>query len=297
MAIVLGIAGCSTRAAQGPTQELPLLTATVEATQPPEWSPPPSDEPGDKSSVDPSSPAKPQPATLAVEQGVQQVARTAIVGALLIDRGTGETLISENSDRQFAAGSLVKLLIGVDALERHPSDDVVRRRVTLMIQLSDDDIASRFWVTEGGSAIISRMRVTMGLRSTEQPVPASRWGNTLVNANDLARIYDYIMTRATSADRLTIVEAMAAATSSGADGFKQHFGIPTATKGTGLQWAVKQAWATDSVNHKAVHSTGLVGKNWRYVVIVLTEHPARQSWDVATKSVTKGAQAAVSVVE
>jgi hypothetical protein len=295
MAIVLGIAGCSTHAAQGPTQELPLLTATVETTPPPgEWSPPPSDI---KSLEVQPSPARPQDGGPTVEQGVKRVAKSAVAGAVAIDRDTGKEIISENGDRQFAAGSLVKLLIGMDALERHPSDPSARRRVTLMIQLSDDEIANSFWVAGGGAAIVSRMRVTMGLQSTEPPVPASRWGNTLVSANDLARIYDYIMTRATSADRLTIVEAMAAATSSGADGFKQHFGIPTATKGTELQWAVKQAWATDSVNHKAVHSTGLVGKNWRYVVIVLTEHPARQSWDVATKSVTKGAQAAVSVVE
>jgi hypothetical protein len=294
MAIVLGIAGCSSRAAHGPTQELPLLTATVEATQPPEMSPPSNDAPGGMSSVDPQSPAKPQPSKVAVEQGVQRVAKTAIVGAVLVDRGTGETLISENGDRQFAAGSLVKLLIGVDALVRHPTDDMVRRRVTLMIQLSDDDIASRFWVAEGGPAIVSRMRVAMGLRSTEPPVPSSRWGNTLVSANDIALVYDHILTKATAADRLTIVEAMAAATSSGADGFKQHFGIPSAT---GQQWAIKQAWATDSLNHKAVHSTGLVGNLWRYVVIVLTEHPAKQSWDAATRSVTNGTQVVMSFVE
>lgn len=229
----------------------------------------------------------------AVSQDVRRVARTATVGAVLIDRAAGETLIAENGDRQFAAGSLVKLLIGADALVRNPSDNTVRRRVTLMIAHSDDQIANGFWVAEGGTAIISRMRVTMGLRSTEPPVPSSRWGNTLISANDMALVYDYILTKATAADRLTIVEAMAAASSIGADGFKQHFGIPSATE---LQWAIKQAWATDSANRKAVHSTGLVGRNWRYVVIVLTEHPARQSWDAATRSVTAGAEVAVSLL-
>jgi hypothetical protein len=295
MAIVLGIAGCSTHAAQGPTQELPLLTATVEATQPPsEPSSPPHDEPGAKSPVASAlSPEQPLPSRAAVQRGVQRVAKTASVGAVVIDRDTNRTVISENGDRQFAAGSLVKLLIGMDALVRHPTDPAVRRRVSLMIQLSDDQLANGFWVAEGGVAIVSRMRQAMGLQSTEQPVPATRWGNTLITANDMARIYDYILNQATPADRLTIVEAMASAPSNGADGFKQHFGIPSAT---GLQWAIKQAWATDSASRKAVHSTGLVGQNWRYVVIVLTEHPANQSWDAATRSVTAGAEVALSVV-
>jgi hypothetical protein len=293
MAIVLGIAGCSTHAAQGPTQELPLLTATVEAEPSPAWSPLPASPvpsegrpPGSKSSA-----VKPATSRPSVAQGVQKLAKVALVGAVIIDRDANETLVSENGDRPFAAGSLVKLLIGVDALVRHPGDETVRRRVSRMIQYSDDPTASAFWMSEGGASIVSRMRVKMGLQSTQPPVPVSRWGNTLVTADDMARIYDYILTKATAADRTTIVEAMAAAASVGSDGFKQHFGIPSATR---MPWAIKQAWATDSADHKAVHSTGLVGKNWRYVVIVLTEHPARTSWDAATKSVTAGAQAALS---
>jgi hypothetical protein len=293
MAIVLGIAGCSTHAAQGPTQELPLLTATVEAEPPPEWSPPPSAPPSAVANGAKPTTSVKRRATGAptVQQGVQKLAKTALVGSVVIDRDANETLVSENGDRQFAAGSLVKLLIGMDALVRHPGDGSVGRKVTMMIQYSDDPTASAFWMSEGGAAIVTRMRVKMGLQSTQPPVPVSRWGNTMITANDMARIYDYILTKATPADRTTIVEAMAAAASTGSDGFKQHFGIPSATK---MPWAIKQAWATDSEDHKAVHSTGLVGKNWQYVVIVLTEHPVRTGWDAATKSVTAGVQAALA---
>jgi hypothetical protein len=294
VAIVLGIAGCSNHAAQGPTQELPLLTATVEATQPSESSPPSPGAPGPVGVPSEKKPTARQPVKTSVTLGVQRVTKSAVVGAVVIDRDTHETITSENADRQFAAGSLVKLLIGLDALIRHPDDPNVRRRVTTMIKFSDDQIANGFWSVEGGGTIVSRMRERMGLQSTEPPIPVSRWGNTLVTANDMARIYDYILTQATAADRLVIVEAMAAASSSGSDGFKQHFGIPSATE---MPWAIKQAWATDSADKKAVHSTGLVGQNWRYVVIVLTEHPRGQTWDAATRSVTAGAQVVLSTLE
>ncbi|MBP2320140.1 hypothetical protein JOF56_000525 [Kibdelosporangium banguiense] len=222
------------------------------------------------------------------------MSRSAVASAVVVDRETGDTILAENADRPFAAGSLVKLLIGWDALHRHRGDKMVRDRVFKMIQASDDPTASSFWVSEGGTSIITRTRTVMGLRSTEPPVPSTRWGNTTVTANDMARIYDYIMTQAEEFERDTILDAMKTASKAGADGFKQHFGIPSATK---PPWAVKQAWATDSEDHRLTHSTGFVGENLRYVVIVLTEHPPGQSWDVATRSVTAGAAAIMSKLE
>ncbi|MET0234565.1 MAG: serine hydrolase [Kibdelosporangium sp.] len=290
MAIVLGIAGCSTHAARVPAPELPLLTATAGATQlPSEWGPPPIE-----ASSPPVSPSVRPALKESVELAVRRVSKAAVAATVVIDRDNDNAIVSENADRQFAAGSLVKLLIGMDALTRHPGDEKVRRRVSTMIQYSDDPTANSFWVSEGGTEIISRMSVRMGLQATEPPTPATRWGSTLVTANDMARIYGYIMTKADETHRDTIIKAMASAPSAGSDGFKQHFGIPAATKSS---WAIKQAWATDLADRKLTHSTGLVGENWRYVVIVLTEHPAKQGWDTATKSVTAGAALAMSTLD
>ena len=40
-----------------------------------------------------------------------------------------------------------------------------------------------------------------------------------------------------------------------------------------------------------LHSTGLVGDGWRYIVVVLTEHPLGISWAAGRKSVTAAAKA------
>jgi hypothetical protein len=291
LAIVLGVAGCSARAPREVPRELPLLTATTSASATSsEWSPPP--EPESDSVPDPGDTARDggtADAKVNVQEHVRRIDKTAVSATVVVDRVDHVTLLSQNGDRQFAAGSLVKLLIGVDALLRHPDDSTVRRKVTTMIRLSDDPLANEFWTNEGGPAIVNRMRARMDLRSTEPPKPATRWGSTLITANDIARIYDYIMVKAGKAEREIIVDAMAVAASTGSDGFAQHFGIP---EGVGkLPWAVKQAWTTDLDGLKSTHSTGFVGKNWRYEVILLTEHQAGRSWDTATRSVTVAAQA------
>jgi hypothetical protein len=221
-----------------------------------------------------------------IEHVVQDWARSSAVAAVVIDRETGETLVSEHADRAFNAGSLVKLLIALDALESHPDDTPLRRRVFLMIQFSDDPIASSFWVSEGGTSIITRMSGKLGL-DARPPARPGQWGDTKITANDLVKIYDHLLTEAPVADRRTILDAMAATSPSGADGFKQHFGIPY---GLGKPWAVKQAWTNNSQN-KSAHSTGFVGPNWRYMVVLLTEYPLSVSWPVATRAVSEAAAA------
>lgn len=266
-----------------PTPELPLSTTQLDT--------------GTSVASDPAAPVPtptpPKTYSVNVEQAVQRVARSSAVAAVVVDRETGDTLVSENADRPFNAGSLVKLLIALDALESDPDNDMLRKRVFLMIRLSDDPIASSLWASEGGTSIIERMSDRLGLSHTRPPARPGQWGDTEISANDLVKIYDYLLTEAPEADRATILDAMAATTPSGTDGFKQHFGIPS---GIGKPWAVKQAW-TNNPQNKSAHSTGFVGAKSRYIVVLLTEYPLNVPWPFATMGVTEAATAVAPLVK
>jgi hypothetical protein len=47
----------------------------------------------------------------------------------------------------------------------------------------------------------------------------------------------------------------------------------------------------------SVHSTGLVGKDWKYIVVVLTEYPPSKNWTTPTKAVTTGVQALAPILK
>ncbi|RSM89492.1 hypothetical protein DMH04_05730 [Kibdelosporangium aridum] len=294
-AATLGLIGCAaTKAGPEPLQELPLQTGSAEQSQVPSDGPAPVNAP-------PGNPAPPKIPLekLDVQQVVREFSRNAAAAAVVVDHDAGTTLISQDADRQFYAGSLVKLLVGVDAITRTASSAATRREVIRMIEVSDDDICSHFWVQNGGGqAIIGRMSKLMGLQATEPPkTRAGQWGDTLITANDVVRIYDYILNDAPSVVRMALLGGLTGAAKYGADGFNQYFGIPAVLKEH--RWAIKQAW-TDNDQAVSVHTTGLIGgggDDWQYTVILLTEHPRPQTYDVATRSVTSAARAVSSLLE
>ncbi|MGQ0838004.1 hypothetical protein [Actinokineospora sp.] len=225
-----------------------------------------------------------QPATLTA--AVRAVQQSATVGVLVLDRDTGTEIVAEGADRQFRSASLVKLLIAIDVL-RTGADTETRARIRTMLTLSDDAIASNLWVRAGGSALVTRTAGALGLSGTRPPATPGRWGDVLLTARDMGRVYTHVLTDLPAADRTLIVNALADAPRHAADGFDQHFGIPDGLSG---QWAVKQGWS-DCPTDIVLHSTGLVGPHWRYVVVLLTEHPVSVRWRTAAQSVTAGAQA------
>lgn len=208
------------------------------------------------------------------------------VGALVIDRASGDELLAIEPDRPFRSASLVKLLIAIDALEREPAEPE-RKRLWAMLARSDDDVASALWVRGGGAAILKRTGERLGLGAIRSPRDPGRWGDVLITAHDIARIYDYVLTELPELDRELIVAALAEAPRVAKDGFDQHFGIPNGLGGT---WAIKQGWS-DSATDLVFHSTGLVGDGWPYVVVLLTEHPLGIKAGSGPSSVTAAAKA------
>jgi len=213
------------------------------------------------------------------------VAPGTILGAVVYDRTTGTTPLEYNANRSFRSASLVKLLIAIDVLERG-AGDADRAQVSRMLTMSDDGIASMFWVRDGGPELVTRTSAELGLTGVRPPETYGQWGDAVVTPKDVMAIYRYVLALP-PADRKLIVGALAQAPRVAADGFDQYFGIPD---GLDAQWAIKQGWGSNSEAIVA-HSTGLVGPGFRYVVVLLTEHPLGTGWQTCTQSVTAAASA------
>ncbi|RJQ74979.1 hypothetical protein D5S17_21800 [Pseudonocardiaceae bacterium YIM PH 21723] len=214
---------------------------------------------------------------------VGAAAPQATIGAMVFDRQTGQTLVEVNAERQFRTQSLVKLLMALDALDNHAAGSSPKQlaRLRVMLSASDDDVANGVWSQDGRTRIVTGMAGRIGLPGTQGPDDPNFWGDTLTTPADLVRIYRYLLDRESPASRDTVLDALRTAPRVAADGFDQHFGIPTALDGH--QWAVKQGWA-DRERGKDLHTTGLVDD--RYIVVVLTEQGNRVSMDAASAVVT-----------
>ncbi|MEU4245810.1 hypothetical protein AB0F15_00170 [Amycolatopsis sp. NPDC026612] len=234
----------------------------------------PTGEPAPEATPTPAPKAGPAP--VKVDAGtLDGLVHGGEVSAVVFDRQRGAATVSVHADRQYTSASLVKLLIALSVLQQNgPVADVQR-----MLSRSDDELASRFWADYGGPSIVTRWAAKLHLTGTRPPSDPGRWGDTSITAADVVRIYQYLVAHGPSA----IMSALRGATERGSDGFRQYFGIPDATDGRA--WAVKQGWSCCRPT-RTLHTSGVVGEDSRYIVVVLTEHPARVDYATASKRVT-----------
>jgi hypothetical protein len=233
-----------------------------------------------------------------VNQATQAVLPNVQVGVEVFDRTNGTVLVSHDADRQVASMSVVKVLIALDLLvgnSKGSPDATVRQELHQMLANSDDQIANELWTAGGGPAIVTRMVNLLGLTATQPPADPGEWGGTLTTPQDLVTVYRYVTDHLPNADRDFILRALADSPKIAADGFDQHFGIPAGMAGMpGPSWAVKQGWGTSGAQ-AVMNSTGLVGPEWRYVVVVLASASVN-SYATLPTAVTAAAGALASLV-
>jgi beta-lactamase class A len=209
-----------------------------------------------------------------VNQATQAVLPDSQVGFEVFDRTTGSILASENADQQVASMSVVKLLIALDVLASDNGaapDAGTQQQLHQMLANSDDQIASDLWTAGGGPAIVTRMVSLLRLTGTGAPGDPGQWGDTKTTPQDMVTVYRYIADQLPKRSQDLILGALSEAPKVAADGFDQYFGIPEGMPNA--SWAIKQGWGT-SGSQAVMNSTGLVGPEWRYVVIVLGTAPA-----------------------
>jgi hypothetical protein len=211
----------------------------------------------------------------------------ADISTVVLDRNTGQT-VSNGNGMTIAIASVVKLFIADDLLLQEskgqtrlsPAD---RGELDVMLRSSDDSAAEVFWNRSGGSAIISRVAARYRLGSTRPP-GNGRWWNTISTAADLVRYYDMLLdgSGGLPPERASIILSnLAASTPTAIDGtqpggiYPQRFGIPDGLFATPV--AVKQGWMC-CIGADWMHlSTGVIGPDRRYVMVIGSMQPAGAS--------------------
>jgi len=202
----------------------------------------------------------------------------ADITALVLDRNTGQ-MVSNGNSTTIAIASVVKLFIADDLLlqvskgqtQLSPEDHVNFDR---MLRQSDDSAAEVFWNRSGGNAIVTRVAARYGLASTRPPTNG-RWWNTISTAADLVRYYDMMLsgTGGLPPEQASVILAnLAQSAPLALDGtqpggvYPQRFGIPDGLFAEPV--AVKQGWMC-CVGADWMHlSTGVIGQDRRYVMVI-----------------------------
>ncbi|QYC41322.1 hypothetical protein Nocox_18565 [Nonomuraea coxensis DSM 45129] len=257
------------------------------------------------------------PAAATAVTGPPRVPAGTTAAWVVFDRHAGRFVAARNAHRKYRSASVVKILIAIDYLERRrsvPKADADLLKI--MLRASDDDAASTLWDRGGKGQIIVRTARRLGLADTTPP-PASKpgfWGYTSLSAYDVVRTYRYLLDQADARVRDIILGHLRRAAPCGTDGFDQTFGIPDAVP---RPYAVKQGWSgfgttaptrcrdaralsapvswiarraggsgVPDYGRPVLHTTGLAGKGERYVMAVLTAHPAGGTWGSSVKRIT-----------
>ncbi|MCA4728814.1 hypothetical protein [Mycobacterium avium] len=280
-AVTLLIAAGSEALVQAKVYHLPVAAPVRVLTQPP---PPQSAALMLEAATPPQPPqALPNAGFAQLPTRIQQAAdQAAASGAALsvaiLDRGTHQ-LVSNGNGQIVGTASVAKLFIADDLLLHQAegkaalsADD--RQALDIMLQSSDDGAAERFWGQGGGAAIISEVASRYGLTSTTPPGDG-RWWNTMSSVTDLIRYYDMLLDGSgglpAEAARI-IVSDLAQSTPNGVDGYPQRFGIPDGLYAEPV--AVKQGWMC-CIGADWMHlSTGVIGADRRYIMVVQSLQPA-----------------------
>ncbi|SON62506.1 Putative lipoprotein LppW [Mycobacterium simulans] len=222
-----------------------------------------------------------------IQQATEQAAaRGATLSVAILDRATHQ-LVSNGNTQIIATASVAKLFIA-DNLLLHESEGKAalspddHRALDVMLQSSDDGAAERFWGQDGGDAIITQVASRYGLTSTAPPSDG-RWWNTISSAQDLIRYYDRLLdgSGGLPLERARIiVNDLAQSTPTGIDGYPQRFGIPDGLYAEPV--AVKQGWMC-CIGADWMHlSTGVIGADHRYIMVIESLQPSDDATARAT---------------
>lgn len=195
------------------------------------------------------------------------------LGVAILDLRTGE-LVDSGGAKQFYSASLSKLLLVVDLLDRRAEDglelsDDDLQLVDRALSYSDDGAMDVLWTRFDGMAAIDRVAERVGMTGTHAPDDPSQWGEVVVTADDMVRLFQYVTGgKMAEADRDLIVDALSAAQEEATDGFDQFFGLlDGTTRGSRAAYA-KQGWMYYLPSDLYLHSAGVVDS--RYAIAVLT---------------------------
>ncbi|WP_235870587.1 class A beta-lactamase-related serine hydrolase [Rhodococcus xishaensis] len=176
----------------------------------------------------------------------------------------------------FPTASLAKLFIADDLFYREASTELrltarEHRLVARMLEYSDDFAATELWNRYGTSDIVVDVAARNHLAATSAPYDG-RWWNTTTTGRDLVDYYSAMLSGSGGLDAPHRNELMGYLHNFGrigADGYDQSFGIPAGLPGES-DIAVKQGWMCCSGGRWLHLSTGVIGPDDRYILVVVS---------------------------
>jgi hypothetical protein len=242
--------------------------------------------------------------TAAVDSAVQGVdavqaanPRTQI-GAAVLDRKTGMLALGTDGTTRFYSASVVKLYTVVAILHRVDAGELTlsatdRDDIQRALVASDDNAMDSLWVKFGGAQTVSQAISLVDLKDSQPPANPSQWGETKISARDVAAVYNYVLQSLSPASRNLIMNPLGHAQDKGADGFDQAFGLIAPPRQSNV--AAKQGWMWINSDFD-LHTTGVLGSDDRYVVVILSKNPANAGSAAARTIVNKATAAAEAAI-
>lgn len=267
------------------------------------------DDPASVTAESPTPTTEAPPTTPAPRTGLAEAAVEAAEAAAdpktelavaVLDRTTGEIALGDRGDEAFYTASLAKLVVAVDMMDRRrfdglvvDDDDIALLRRAL--GPSDDAAMNALWSKFDGEGAAARVREQLELTTAQAPKDPSQWGQMSVSADDFVRIWRYVLDELPSADRELLIGAMADAPSKARDGFNQAFGLlsPEVRGPEGPGVVAKQGWMCCFSGKYYLHSSGVVGPDNRFLVVLLTREPRGPGWEAARQGLDDIAGVAV----
>ena len=269
-------------AAAHPTSTLAPPTTAVTTTPPPTT----------------TSPADGDPlASGAAAAGIQAAEATAAsreqLGVAVLDRAGGKEIDGTDASATFPCASVLKLFLITYLFHEQEQGALTLSQTDLTeihsaLTISDDSAMNALWVKYHGAASISQLISIAHLPDARMTAIAQsgKWGGVLISARDVLAVYEYVLTKLTTADRDLIINNLNNANPVGYQGWNQAFGLLNPTTRTSTTKA-KQGWS-GWFGQTVLHTTGIVDGQDKVVVAILSSRPGAGSdaqFDVARQQV------------
>jgi hypothetical protein len=224
-----------------------------------------------------------------VDRSVASAAAAGITQSIsVVDRRTGERVAGSGGDRQYISESIVKLFTAAYYLAQADGrpDEAMQQTLRVMIENSDDDIESELWNVD----IVPSMAARYGLGHTANGPKTGPhdWGWELITADDETTFLAGMANDPEVAPLL--VDAMAHAAPTAADGTDQAFGLNALTGDHGS----KQGWTDAGPEWSEQAQIHSVGWTDRYFVAIL-ETADDATFEEMTAASTAAARAVLAV--
>lgn len=198
-------------------------------------------------------------------------------GAAILDRNTGKLTVGAEGDTGFFSASVVKLFVITDLLHKVEQGQITlsstdEEHIRLALERSDDQSMDALWVKYDGPGLVTQLTSLAGLHDTVlDKTDPGEWGETKISARDVTAVWEYVLTKLSSADRKLVIGYTHSAADTGTDGFYQAFGLLEPPRPTTVE--AKQGWMIAG-SEMILNTTGVLGARDQYVVAILTKQSA-----------------------